>query len=709
MSDFYIENGQLQIMNKEIFLKMCLDENTWTVSRHDMNTFEDILSRVLQYVKDRTRKSKDFSTRQNFHRLRDQIETQQSFYFQYCCQGNWEEKQQMIPSHYREQYLTLLNTVKLYECKEGATELSDIHARAEKLNKIKLVTIIKFYDFLLGEKWKEEYHKILEEEKIKYEEKLKLSRSDKTNKNAPNYMTPEKITKYAEQATIAKLAEELRFLALWGMENLKDQIGMTIALNDTEEYKKANSLPLWIIENDCELCRRDSKLNFIPLPNDQNVLSPEIEQMQDAVYDWCYKQDQTQSSNSAAEKRYRDRIIQYLVKDEHIFYKNLKILFHTVNGLFEKNEPISQPWYYDITDLVDGLQPYAQTAKDCYVLTAVKFMPLPLTAHCFAECFEDDSLKLISEIQRVTSSKENYLQNILNVVTFNPAVMETALIRSLKKKADDASADDNYVCVNEYCYTDSIKNIIDSLENISKDVVDIKDETDKDIGKRILVRKGQEKFISDIIEKNKFDLFTIVKGMVSERYAFPKVLELPLQWIHSGEDYLVDMYINATGFNVCVELLWGLDKICIYKDKCGDYKKEIDALIKEIARYIRTFGGETGIIVHQIFHHLKKLNKQQEIWKFSAKNPTNGRAAIQLVADILRKFDIEKLKNEFDREYLTLLYADWSDYRNGMCYEIFYNNDTEGRQKIVEILTGILTTNKKRKSHRNCPRIMFLY
>ena len=170
---------------------------------------------------------------------------------------------------------------------------------------------------------------------------------------------------------------------------------------------------------------------------------------------------------------------------------------------------------------------------------------------------------------------------------------------------------------------------------------------------------GNTEYYKILFKKSVSAMFGKNEKLLSGNYNLKNVLR-PAEYIceeskkfnEKEKAYYVEAYIALTGYNVCITLLHGLEGICIFKDTYSDYSDALDALIEQLARYIKVFGSSTMNIVSKMFEVIKKINEEERIWKFKKNSPEQAIECIELITSVLKICNIEEEMNYYLEKYM---------------------------------------------------------
>lgn len=541
--------------------------------------------------------------------------------------------------------------------------------------------------------WTEQFPKRTQEIEVNLLLSLNKKRSDSTQHDAPNFKNAEKIKAEAEERAKEKFFSSMPIRHYPSITRLKDAI--TIAFVDASGDKPTLIPEICVLLDTIQYNIAEFCLPFKPFLvfsfsesynnfDEYSFLSKEEKTtVENAFKVWL---DTFRSLNNnfgsweAIEKTQYENstiaLISNLLENAKISFDRLRLFYLLLNHNHEQSAICC--------DILDRLKEYAASSEDCYIISMLEYLTFyyntPSVIVNWLSWQKEQrtvALKTREELFAANSTALNgmkgYLTNLLIKTISKPIIMEAVLNRSFSLS----------IQVNQYhfvsshqenIYTDSAlegagpsaltyKRI---LQNLNPDIADIRSLSNTAHDFFIFeCNQTQKGFVSKLLTPEIVSLLSVGKQDKSSRkYSFSNILYLLQSWLkdtdlsYADQAFTTESFVMLTGYNVCAELVYGLQKICIYKDSFNQYELELDLLIKELVRYMRVLGSQTALLLHEILFHLKEANTIHKLWKFSRKNYQNGCSAIHLIYELLHSFSIEELTNELEQRYISVLCPD---------------------------------------------------
>lgn len=367
----------------------------------------------------------------------------------------------------------------------------------------------------------------------------------------------------------------------------------------------------------------------------------------------------------------RDALIQSLIAQEKIDY-NKMIAFLSVIAKSRKssifmigaNEYVN--FDADETDILDGLKSYPDDKSDMIyamikkgkyvgryddsIITWIESYLNDDVEPFIKEHYKDEKTKLLSTFP-TDEQKERYLEMYLLTIlswVILPKITEISVIQQLLNRTRLKK----YMDIDDFKLDIEPKKARKILKKINLDAATIKLTEHRKCNEIIgRCEEADLQFLQDIMTEEMASLFSGGNDWIAKRYN-SDIIFRPLQrWIEKGEFENIEKYISLTGYNVCSELLAGLDEICLYKDNTKEYKEALEELTEQLARYIKVLGGQTGIVVERLFKAAKEFNAENTLWKVEKRNPLGGNTILRIITRVLSRYDIEEELKELTGYY----------------------------------------------------------
>lgn len=274
---------------------------------------------------------------------------------------------------------------------------------------------------------------------------------------------------------------------------------------------------------------------------------------------------------------------------------------------------------------------------------------------------------LMSQRNQINNSEYNpkqdelrdFLMSVLLKEIYSPQVMELSLHKMLHNQIVTMQLSEIERDKVEFIPT-----------RLSKDGIGLYFEPKKVVSKngKILFR-GDKAFLEKLSQHSIELMFAHTNEMVSGRHKWAEIFDVIKDL---KQDHLIESFIQLTGYNTCMALLYGLQGICVYKDRYKEYKESLEKLFKEVGRYIKVLGPGADLIIYTMFNCIKSVNEEQNLWKFGRNNVEQGIDCINMLTETLKKCDIEMLIEYHHRLYLQQVIPNFYSKR-----QLFLRKDRE--------------------------------